>query len=163
MSIAQRMEEHQEEIAKISQNVQELMAKCPSGVELMESSANMAISPEMQNLMQVIDNPNIGDRDKYLMGKYMGQMLQDDQETGLVNYANYLKNVAADPNYADRSSYFIAIADAALKLNESPSFRTYVSKYHQFEKDTSEEAQATRKAMEHMSLKMREWVDEENI
>lgn len=161
MSITERMEKHQEDIARESQNVQELMLKSDSGNALMEASSEMAMSEEMQGLMGTIDNPSASDQDKFLMGKYMGQMLQDDPEQGLVNYSNYLLDVANNPDYADRKDYFSAISDAALKLNASPSFKNYVEKYKMFEQDDSPEATATRNAMESMSAKMREWMEGE--
>ncbi len=163
MSISERMEEHQDDIARISQNVQDLMAKTTSGASLMEASANMAMSDQMQNLMRAIDNPEASERDKFLMGKYMGEMLQEDQENGLINYADYLESVANDPAYADRKDYFKTIATAALQLNDSEAFKIYVQQYAAFETDTSKEAEDTRRAMEEMSQKMREWVDEDEL
>lgn len=163
MSITERMERHQDDIARVSQNVQDLMTKSDTGVALMEASTDMATSEEMQMLMGAIDNPNASEQDKFLMGKYMGQMLQADQQNGLLNFVAYLRDVANNPNYADRQSYFNAIADAALELNNSSVFQTYLLKYKAFEEDASEASTATKRAMEDMSQKMREWIEgEEN-
>ena len=95
------------------------------------------------------------------MGKYMGQMLQEDPENGLVNYSEYLLGVAGDPNYAVRKDYFTTISDAALKLNQAAAFKNYVEKYKEFESDDSPEAVATRQAMQDMSEKMRQWMEGE--
>jgi DNA-binding ferritin-like protein len=161
MSITERMENHQEDIARVSQNVQDLMVQSETGVALMQASTDMATSEEMQNLMTTIDHPNASEQDKFLMGKYMGQMLQSDQKNGLINYAAYLRDVANNPTYTDRKDYFNAIAEAALQLNSSTAFQSYLLKYQAFEADTSDTAAATRKAMEDMSQKMREWIEGE--
>lgn len=161
MSITERMERHQDDIAQVSQNVQDLMAKSETGVALMQSSSDMAISEEMQALMAAIDHPNANDQDKFLMGKYMGQMLQADQKNGLLQYSAYLQDVASNPQYADRKDYFSAIATSAVKLHHSPAFQAYIQKYQAFEADTSESAMATKRAMEDMSKKMREWIEGE--
>ena len=161
MSITERMEKHQEDIAQVSQNVQDLMAQSETGVALMQSSSDMAVSEEMQELMGAIDHPQANDQDKFLMGKYMGQMLQADQTNGLLNYATYLNDVANNPQYADRKEYFSAIADSAVKLHHSEAFQDYIQKYQAFEADTSDTAVATKRAMEDMSQKMREWIEGE--
>tara|TARA_B100001564_G_scaffold336844_1_gene327354 strand:- start:320 stop:823 length:504 start_codon:yes stop_codon:yes gene_type:complete len=158
-TISEKMEEHQEDIAKESEKVQELMTQTSTGSDLMESSTVMASSDEMQDLMGAIDDPQANEQDKFLMGKYMGQMLQTDPANGLMNYANYLRDVAANPDYADRKVYFSSIAEAAVKLHKSTVFQDYVVKYNAFEADESPEAEQTRRAMEEMSEKMRQWIE----
>lgn len=163
MSITQRMQDHQDDIARESQHVQDMMLKTQTGSDLMYASSEMASSDEMQGLMLCIEGIeyNVSEQDKFLMGKYMGQMLQDDPENGLLNYADYLHGIANDPTYASRSEYYNAIAESALKLHHAPTFQSYINKYKIFEADKSPEAEATRQAMEQMTVKMREWIEGE--
>lgn len=161
MSISEKVAAHQDEIMEMSVNIQDLMSKSTSGSAMMESSQKMAMSTEMQALMQTIDNPAASEQDKFLMGKYMGQLLQKDPENGLVSYANYLDSVANDPSYQDRKEYFLSIKKAAVALNNTNIFREYVKLYQAFEADKSQDAAEARKAMEQMSKKMQEWVGDE--
>lgn len=159
MSVTDKMIQHQDEIAAQSQRVQDAIARSSTGEALLNSSQQMATSEEMVGLMQIIDTDGISEDDKFLMGKYMGQLLQEDPANGLVHYADYLNEIAADPTYADRSTYFRNIAQAALLLQDAATFRDYVEKYSAFEADQSPEAASARQAMEEMSNKMRELIE----
>lgn len=161
MSQQELIEANQEEINKESEKVQDAMMKSQTGKMLLEASQQMAQSQQMVVLMQTIDEGDVGDEDKFLMGKYMGQLLQEDPENGLENYSEYLKDISEDPDYASRKEYFLNVANKSLELNSSPEFKDYVEKYNQFEEDESDEAEFAREAMNKMSEKMRELIGEE--
>ena len=155
MNIDETIKNSQEVMAQHTQNIQDAMAKSESGQALLDSSQAMAQSEEMVALMNYIEKEGASEEEKFLMGKYMGQMLQDDPDKGLLNYADYLKGVAEDKNYAARSSYYDNVAKLAIALHESESYRKYVSLYSAFEEDTSDEANEARAAMNQMSEDMR--------
>lgn len=162
MSIENKIAENQEKILEQSQKVQENIMQCASGARLMESSQVMASSDEMAALMQAIDGSDFSEDDKFLLGKYMGQLLQQDPENGLSMYADYLRGVAQDPAYSERVDLLNSIADQAIDLQNSEAYKTYLQDYHAFEEDESDEAVSARQSMLESSEKMREMLDEES-
>lgn len=160
MSSVEQSEQNQTEIAEETQKVQEAMLASTSGKALLEASQTMAQSAEMVDLMETIDKGDVGEDDKFLMGKYMGQLLQEDPANGLYNYAEYLREIASDPDYLERKDYFEIVADKSILLSDSESFGKYVEKYDDFENDESQDAENAREAMNQMSEKMKSLMDE---
>jgi len=146
---------HQEDIAKETEKMIAVVQKSVTGSAMMDSSNAMAMSEEMQGLMQNIGSPSVSENDQFLMGQY----LQSSPEDGLVKFGNYLQGVANDPKYADRKAYCEEVKAAALALHNAPVFKEYVKNYRAFEQDTSEEAMSARQAMEEMQNKVRQWME----
>lgn len=160
-SASENIARHQEDIAQETQKMMEVLQNSESGSRMMEASSAMASSDEMQNLMEVISDPEVTEDEHFLMGQYLGQMLQSDAENGLKNYANYVESVAANPDYAVRKDYYSSIGKAALELDATDAFKNYVELYKAFESDDSVEAEAARAAMQAMQEKVKAWSEEE--
>src|SRR4051812_7839983 len=114
MSAVENLANYEEEMMQEVQHVQELMAKSPSGQKMMESSVIMAGTVEMNDLMVLIGDPSIREEERMLLAQYMGEMLKRDPMRGMLMYSEYLKTIAANPQYATRKDYYLAVSDAAI-------------------------------------------------
>jgi hypothetical protein len=161
-SAAENIALHQEDIAQETQKMMDVLQKSEAGIKMMEASSQMASSGEMQGLMGVISDPEVTEDEHFLMGQYLGQMLQADPENGLKNYSQYADSVANNPDYEMRKEYYSAIADASLALDTTNEFKQYVETYKAFDADQSPEAQAARDAMQAMQEKVKMWSEEGN-
>lgn len=160
-SAADNIARHQDDIAEETQKMMEVLQKSETGAKMMDASGEMAASDEMQNLMEVISDPEVTEDEHFLMGQYLGQMLQADPENGLKNYAKYTDSVANNPDYAVRKPYYTAVSEAALALDATDVFKRYVEAYKTFDSDDSPEAQTARNAMETLQNKVKAWSEEE--
>lgn len=159
MSAVEKLSAHQDEMMQEVQKVQELMAKSATGQKMMQSSVAMAGTQAMNDLMALIGDPGISEEERMLLAQYMGEMLKRDPKNGMVMYSEYLKSVAANPDYASRKDYYTAVSNAALAVNSTQEYQDYIVAYNEFENDSSEEAKAAREATEEMQAKMRQWAE----
>ncbi len=157
MSLVDNIANHANDIEAQVLKMQELMTKSQTGKKMLESSQEMATSDEMMLLMEIIGNPDVSEQERMLLAQYMGEMLKQDPENGLEEYAKYLEGVVQDPTYSKRKDYYLSIADAARAVNETEVYRKYIKSYSAFENDNSPEAKAAREATEEMQRKMKEW------
>lgn len=157
MSLVENIANHAEDIEAQVQRMQELMMKSQSGMKMLQASQEMATSDEMMGLMEIIGNPEISEEERMLLAQYMGEMLKQDPENGLEEYAKYLEGVSSDPQYKKRRDYYLSIAGASRAVNETEVYRSYIQAYNVFESDSSPEAKAAREATEEMQRKMKEW------
>ncbi len=159
MSAVEKIAAHQDDMMKEVQLVQELMSKTPTGQKMMATSVAMAGTQEMNDLMTLIGDPAIREEERMLLAQYMGEMLKRDPKNGMQLYAQYLKSVAENPQYADRKDFYLAMSDTALAVNGTAEYQEYIIAYGEFESDKSVEAKAAREATEAMQAKMREWAE----
>lgn len=159
MSVVENIAEHSNDIEAEVQKMQNLMMKCKTGVKMLETSQEMAMSDEMMLLMEIIGDPEIPEAERMKLAEYMGEALKVDPVTGLEQYAVYLEGVAADPAYAVRKEYYQTIASASVAVSETEVYKKYIKAYTEFENDNSPEAKAARKATEEMQRKMKEWAN----
>jgi hypothetical protein len=159
MSAVENLASHEDDMMQEVQKVQELMAKSESGQKMMEASVAMAGTQEMNDLMVLIGNPEVSEEERMLLAQYMGEMLKRDAKKGMLMYSEYLKSVAANPDYAERKDYYLSVSDAAIAVDATESYQEYIVAYQKFEEDASEEAKSAREATETMQSKMREWAE----
>ena len=67
-SAAENIANHQDDIAEETQIMMDILQKSESGVKMMDASGAMAGSDEMQNLMEVISDPEVTEDEHFLMG-----------------------------------------------------------------------------------------------
>ncbi len=158
-SVVERMASHSDDIQTEVARMQDLMSKSDTGLRMLQTSQEMAMSDEMMGLMEVIGNPDIPEDERMTLAQYMGDMLKHDPENGLFAYADYLENVAADPAYAVRKDYYLTIAGASRAVNATDVYKDYIVAYNAFENDNSPEAAAARQATEEMQRKMKQWAE----
>lgn len=156
-SVADNVSKRQEELVEEVERVQKSMSRSPSGRRMVYASQQMAASSEMIELMALIGDPSVTEAERTLLAQYMGEMLKADPENGLVNFSKYLDGVAADPVYAVRKDYYLAVSQASLNLHGTEIYQDYIAAYQDFESDNSPQARAARKATEDMQEKMRSW------
>ncbi len=161
MSAVEKLASYQDEMLQEVQHVQSLMEKTPSGQRMMESSIAMAGTAAMNSLMALIGDQSIREEERMLLAQYMGEMLKRDAAKGMLMFAEYLKSVAANPQYAARREYYLSIGYAAQDVHNTPEYQEYIVAYAEFERDTTPEAAAARKATEDMQEKMRKWAQED--
>ncbi len=159
MSAVEKLASYEDEMMQEVQLVQELMAKSATGQKMMEASIGMAGTQQMNELMVLIGDPSIREEERMLLAQYMGEMLKRDPSQGMVMYADYLKTVAANPQYASRKDYYLLVSAAATAVDKTQEYQDYIIAYKEFEEDKSPEAQAAREATEAMQAKMRQWAE----
>lgn len=159
MSAVEKLANHEDEMMKEIQHVQELMAKSLTGQEMMDRSIDMAGTDQMTALMVLIGDPNVSEKERMLLAQYMGEMLKRDPVEGMIMYSDYLKSTAENPQYAARRDYYLSLSDAALAVHESSAYQAYIIAYKEFENDKSAAAQEAREATEAMQAKMRQWAE----
>lgn len=156
---AEKMISYEEDMMKEVQNVQNLMAKSVTGQKMMEASVAMAGTEPMGTLMALISDPEILEEERMLLAQYMGEMLKRDPIRGMGLYAEYLKEVAENPQFSSKRDYYLAVSDAAYAVSETAEYKEYVESYRDFENDNSPEATNARQATETMQGKMRQWAE----
>lgn len=156
---AEKMANYEQDMMQEVQRVQELMAKSETGQKMMEASVNMAATDSMSALMSLIGDPKVLEEERMLLAQYMGEMLKRDPMRGMALYAQYLKEVANQPQFAGKRDYYLAVSDAALAVNETTEYQEYIVAYRVFEEDTAPEAADAREATEVMQSKMRKWAE----
>ncbi len=156
---AEKMANYEQDMMQEVQKVQELMAKSESGQKMMEASVNMAATEAMSALMSLIGDPNVLEEERMLLAQYMGEMLKRDPMRGMTLYAGYLKDVAANPQFAAKRDYYLAVSDAAIAVDATSEYQLYIAAYKTFEADASPEAAEAREATEVMQGKMRQWAE----
>ncbi len=159
MSAVEKLAEYQDEMMQEVQRVQDLMAQSPTGQRMMETSIAMAGTEAMNNLMALIGDQSIREEERMLLAQYMGEMLKRDAARGMLMFSEYLKSVAANPQYAARREYYLSVGDAAQAVHNTPEYQAYIVAYAQFERDTTPQAAAARKATEEMQEKMKKWAE----
>lgn len=159
MSVVDNIASHNDELEREVANMQDLMAKTQTGIVMLEKSQEMAMSEEMMELMAMIGDPEYPEEERMTLAQYMGDMLQQDPENGLLSYAQYLEGVLKDPQYESRTEYYSSIAEAAKALNDATVYKEYIEAFTAFEADKSAEAEAARIATKEMQEKMRKWAN----
>jgi len=159
MSVVENVANHADELESEVANMNELMGKCPTGMQMLQTSQSMATSEEMMGLMETIGNPEIPEKERMQLAEYMGEMLKRDPENGLVQYAEYLEGVVKDPKYAKRIEYYGKIAELSRSVNATDTYKEYIKAYNAFEADQSAEAKAARDATAKMQEKMKQWAN----
>jgi hypothetical protein len=159
VSVVENMASHSVDIEAEVTRMQQLMSKSQTGVRMLQTSQEMAMSDEMMGLMEIIGNPDVPEDERMKLAQYMGEMLKMDPANGLYEYANYLEGVANEPAYAVRKDYYNSIAEASRAVNDTQVYKDYIVAYTEFENDNSPEAQAARVATEEMQRKMKQWAE----
>jgi hypothetical protein len=159
MSVVENMSNHSNDIQAEVMHMQELMSKSDTGIKMLQTSQEMAMSEEMMALMEIIGNPDVPEDERMKLAQYMGEMLKLDPANGLYEYAKYLEGVANDAAYAVRKDYYLSIASASRAVNDTETYKDYIVAYNEFENDNSPEAKAARVATEEMQRKMKQWAE----
>lgn len=161
MSIADNLARRNNEVEQEVAQMQAAMMRSGTGVAMLQKSQAMANSEQMMQLMAMIGEPSIPEKERMTLAQYMGEMLKRDPIQGLEKYAQYLEGVAADPRYAKRKEYYLSVGAAARAVGKTPVYQEYITAYNAFEADMSEEAKAARDATQRMQEKMRAWAEVE--
>jgi hypothetical protein len=126
---------------------------------MLEKSAQMAASEEMNALMAILGNEGISEEERLTLSQYMGEIMKSDITNGMAMFAEYLKSTAEKPEFASRTDYYLELAKAAQDVNNTKVYQEYIVSYKAFEEDKSPEADAARKATEEMQAQMRKWAE----
>lgn len=146
-AIIKKLEAHKDKLIKEIDNAKLLLAQSETGKQMMRATSLMAQSEKMMRLMNSIDNSE-SYKEIDIISQYLAKMIESNPERGLAAFSNYLVSISNDPKYATRSSYYLSISKAALDLNNSYEYQEYVIASKNFENDTSENGNATHKAMQ---------------
>lgn len=156
MSAVENFTNNQEKIQAEVIRMQEAIALCDTGADMLEHSQFLAASDEMEALMYIIGDENIPEKERIMLAKYMGDALKYKPTDGLQDYATYLEESAENPDYAARKDYYESLAYAARALHKSDIFQEYIKTYEAFQSDDCEEAVEARKITEEVQGIMKE-------
>jgi len=148
------MSPEQQELAQAMQYMQETMLRCATGQKVMAASDAMMQTGKMYELMQVMEDLNVPEQIRMLMGQYMGQMMNQDPENGLLGFADYLQNISNDPQQAPLKDYYLRIRTAALALSSENEYKDYIIACRAFDQDKTPDAETARKAGVELQMKI---------
>ena len=157
LTIAERLKEQDEGIRSLLSKTQASMITFRTGKDLAEASRIINESKYMKIIKDALANEKISEDERVILSEHMGGHIQPDPDNGLVRFAESLEQMATNPKYEEsRKDYYTLIANACRELCKSDEFKEYTRFLRRFNKDTSPEANETKKMVELVRKKSQE-------
>jgi len=149
-----KVRNNKEELLSQIDKLESLLMEFETGRKLIMKAEEMALTEERIVFESTINDNNLSQEEIDRLNYYFAQMCKKSPERSMQMFANYIVELAFQPEYLERAEIYLSLAIAARSVCETVEYYHYADAVHRFNKDMSEKAITAKNAIAEFEQKI---------